>query len=98
MAKPPAPDADQLELLGISEDGIPILRTRVRLATKAMRRILPEFDEDLILAVAYEVGLDQCISYAEDAVSFNYDFTDLQLVAFTAAVAAVKELRDNVDL
>lgn len=61
------------------------------LLIKHTRKITPN---DL-LELAYECGLSECMSFDEDG-QVAYEFTDMQMVAFAAAVYALVEVRDDV--
>ena len=75
--------------------GLPILNSRINWAEERMPALVGRFDDEFILHVATEVGLDECVSYVPSGEMLQFDLTALQLVAFCAALSAVAELRDS---
>lgn len=57
-----------------------------------LRTNLPKLDEQIVLDIAAEINLIDYLSYNEKATGFQFDMTDLQLVAFAAAVSAIAEI------
>ena len=91
MAKP----YRQAPLIGADEaSGLPLRADRVRKAAELLSRMVGRLDDDFILHVAVEIGLDECVSYAESAEALSFDLTSLQLVALSTALAACVEYRD----
>jgi hypothetical protein len=93
MAKP----YRQAPLIGADETtGLPVLRERQQRMADLLGQLVPQFDDEFILHVATEVGLDEVVTFnTEREGALDFDFTALQMVAFTAALAACKEFRDE---
>lgn len=72
-----------------------VRKTRVKWARSKLRLYLRKITQDDILELAYECGLHECLSYTEDMEGFNYEFTDMQMVSFAAAVCALIEVRGD---
>jgi len=85
----------QAPLIGADENtGLPVLRDRQQRIADMLSRLCADFDDEFILHVATEVGLDECISYSGKDNALDFDMTPLQMVALTSALAACKEYRD----
>lgn len=85
----------QTPLIGADDStGLPVQMQRQRKAGDLLARMVARFPDEFILHVATEVGLDECITYAEDGKSFIFDITPLQMVSLGAALAACAEYRD----
>lgn len=74
--------------------GMPILNERTDKSVDLLRRMTERFDDEFILLVAAEVGLEECLSYGANEGALDYDLTGLQLVALSAALAACAEYRE----
>ena len=72
--------------------GIPILKARFNSSLEKVIELCTRFDDNFILQVAAEVGLDECCTYDKDG-KLEFDFTPLQLVSMMSALAACAEFR-----
>jgi hypothetical protein len=72
-----------------------VQKKRARWAQTRLQKYLRKMTMDDTLELAYECGLHECITYTEDMQGFNYDFTDMQMIAFAAAVCALMEVRGD---
>lgn len=72
-------------------EGMDILNSRRDGAERALTRLVPKLSDEDLFEIANEIGLDLCLSYNKHMTGILFDLTDLQLVAFTAAVAAREE-------
>lgn len=63
-------------------------------AARALQRFFAILEQDDILKIAAEVGLFHCLSYNEDCTGFNFDGTDLQLIALAAAIHSVGQIKE----
>lgn len=76
--------------------GIPITKERTEKAAELLGRMTARFDEDFIMHVATEIGLDECVFHeSEESEQLSYDLTALQLVSLGSALAACAEFRDG---
>ena len=73
--------------------GYRILKTRARQAEDLLGRMVAELDDDFIMSVAIEIGLDPYVAYNDNGTSLDFDTTDLQTVALASALAACVEYR-----
>lgn len=76
------------------ETGLPIRKLRLQKTTELLGRMVARFDDDFILHVATEIGLDECITYDATGKRLVFDCTSLQLVALSTTLAACAEYRD----
>lgn len=94
MAKP----FREAPLIGADDGvGLPILRSRTTRMGELLGTLIRRFDDDFILLVAGEVGLDECIHYGRKAETLEFDLTSLQLVSLASALAACAEFRDSAN-
>lgn len=70
--------------------------SRAKWARVRLRKYLRKLTQDDILELSFECGLHECITYTEDMEGFNYEFTDMQMIAFAAAVCALVEVRGEL--
>jgi hypothetical protein len=76
--------------------GLPLQDQRVKKAAELLGKMVPRFSDEFIRHVATEIGLDECITSAEDSEEdISFDLTALQLVALSSALAACAEFRDG---
>lgn len=76
--------------------GIPVLKQRREQAARRLGEYVSRFDDDYILEVATEIGLEECVSYAGDRESaLVFDFTPIQLVSMCSALACCVEFWDG---
>src|SRR5215213_9230607 len=78
MAKP----YRQAPLIGADETtGLPVLRERQQRMADLLGQLVPQFDDEFILHVATEVGLDEVVTFnTEREGALDFDFTALQMV------------------
>lgn len=76
--------------------GLPLQDQRVDKATELLGRMIARFDEDFVIDVATEIGLDECILFNDEA-QISFDLTSLQLVALASTLAACAEFRDGAN-
>lgn len=81
-------------------DGLPVRKQRTRKAIEKLQELLPNFDEDLIMKVVYELSETYLgvspVAYAEngDATDMEFELTDLQACALAQCLIAVHEVRN----
>lgn len=80
------PDKDDSEWL--------VQDAKLEWAEKTLRRCAPSFSDDEIIRIAWLVGCDDALSYGEDGL-LQYDFNDLQLIAFGAVISSIDEVRNR---
>lgn len=93
MAKP----YRQAPLIGADLDsGLPLQEQRIEKSAQLLGKMTSRFDDEYVLHVATEIGLDECIQYDPDGKALVYDLTALQLVSLSSALAACAEYRDAI--
>jgi len=75
---------------------VTIQTKRIERAHAVMAKYLPILTEDEVLELAMEIGLFECLSYTKTAKGFIFDFTDIQTLAFAAALAGVGETLEGI--
>lgn len=85
----------QAPLIGADDStGLPVQNERETKAADLLGRMVARFDDEFIMHVATEIGLDECLSYGATKTSLVFDCTPLQMIAIGAALAACAEYRD----
>lgn len=75
--------------------GFLVQERRVRQAQEIMAELLPQLTEEDTIELASEVGLFDCLSYNKRGTGFRFEMSELQQIAFAAALRCVCEVRNN---
>lgn len=86
----------------MAEGGLPIRDKRARKAERVIARYGNQLGQDMMLTIAAEIGLDNCLIVEADEddpeqSSLSMDLTDLQAAAFAMAIACVAEMRGLIE-